>query len=107
MQNNMAKEITNIGEEFFIEKRRKLTETIKSFSKLKNNWDTYGALPLRPELIQKALWFLNLIPDIDLINLSVVPCADETINFEWHTMDEYFYANIFVEKNKIIQSKTS
>ncbi len=64
----------------FLEKLRKLAE-------LPKGWDSYGADPVTPSCIQKAI---EALPKIVVENTpmpSVVPCSDSGVQIEWHTRD--------------------
>lgn len=65
----------------------KIVERIKSFRELGQNWNGYGAEPLKPSVIAIALHFVDLIGCSP--NIEVFPTARGTIQFEWEN-DLYY-----------------
>ena len=55
-----------------------LTETIKGFAALGNDWDSYGAGPISPAVIACAL---ETAAALHAGGWTVVPCGDGTIMF--------------------------
>lgn len=55
---------------------------LDGFKDLKRNWDSYGGLPIRPEIIAAAHEFLDNMPT-DLEFSNVVPCGSGSVGFEW------------------------
>ena len=51
---------------------------------LPSNWDTQGALPLAPEIIDAARRFVASLPADLIIPPSVVPMAKGNLQFEWN-----------------------
>ena len=60
-------------------RRLNLQMTIQSFSNLKHNWDSYGAVPISKKVINKAIQYL---PHLSNDEWSVVPVCDGSIQFE-------------------------
>lgn len=59
-----------------------LTERESSWEQLKalqKNWDSYGADPLDPSIVDNAKLFLE--------RAQAVPCCDGSVQIEWHTHD--------------------
>jgi len=58
-----------------------LEDRIRSFATLPPDWDSYGALPIAPDVIDRAL---DLLPFITVARMDVwaVPCSDGGIAFE-------------------------
>jgi hypothetical protein len=46
------------------------------------NWDCYGAEPIRPETVETARQFVDMLPDT-LGKPHISPGADGTIGLEW------------------------
>lgn len=51
---------------------------------LDDNWDSYGARPINPTVINEAFHKLEDLLDDDTPPPSVVPTKSEGIQFEWH-----------------------
>lgn len=73
-----------------LEARRNLAEWMReaahvkldSFKDLKPNWNTYGGLPIDPDIIKAAHEFLDNMP-ADIYFSHIGPCSDGTVSFEW------------------------
>lgn len=59
-----------------------LKTKILSFSKLKYNWDGYGAKPVNQKTINLALKLVDFLPLISGKNWCVVPLCEDGIMFE-------------------------
>lgn len=79
---------------------KEIVERIKSFRELKQNWDGYGAEPLKPSVIVAALHFVDLIGCSP--NIEVFPAALGTIQFEWE--NGIYYVETEVHPDGSIQS---
>ena len=79
---------------------KEIVERIKSFRELKQNWDVYGAEPLKPSAIVAALHFVDLIGCSP--NIEVFPTALGTIQFEWE--NGIYYVETEVHPDGSIQS---
>ncbi|MBM2834448.1 MAG: hypothetical protein HW406_1609 [Candidatus Brocadiaceae bacterium] len=78
-----------------------LSEKLKSFEQLGNNWNGYGSPMLQTKIISNATSFLSLIKEISS-DLSVFPTARNSIQFEFETINGlYSEAEIFSEKIEI------
>jgi len=59
-------------------------EKIEQLARMPENWDGYGALPIRPETAQNALDALKMLPD-EIPMPDIVPNSNGTISFEWES----------------------
>ena len=57
---------------------------LEGFKDLKHNWDSYGGLPIKLEIIKAAHEFLDNMP-ADFVFPYVQPTGDGTVGFEWDT----------------------
>jgi hypothetical protein len=57
---------------------------IEEFAGMPENWDGYGALPVRPETAQNALDALRKLPD-EIPMPDITPNPNGTISFEWES----------------------
>lgn len=87
-----------------IDKRlSKCKESIEEYSKLKDNWDGYGANKLSKKIIEQAKANLILIDKFfstkkfSMIIPSLAPVSDGSIQFEWNEAD--WYLEIEFQKN--------
>ncbi|TAK38497.1 MAG: hypothetical protein EPO28_11210 [Saprospiraceae bacterium] len=66
---------------------------IQSFTRLKNNWDGYGAIPVSPEVADACLNFLRLLPESFLEHLepeNITPTPYSTVTIDWEHGDSHF-----------------
>jgi hypothetical protein len=61
-----------------------LPDTAKRLSKLPENWDSYGAEPVDPELIEYGLSRLNELTTSQTPLPAMVPTSHGGIQLEWH-----------------------
>lgn len=66
---------------------RGLDERLRKFMAFPANWDTYGGVPLKPEIAAIAATMLT--PP------AIVPTADGGIQFEWHRHQLYVEITIY------------
>lgn len=65
-----------------------LLQKLDKFKELGENWDSYGALPIKEDAIQKAKHVLfTIIEQTGFIPQYVVPCPHGGIQFEHHKAD--------------------
>jgi len=57
---------------------------LNHLKQLEDNWDSYGAKAINSHVCDNAYNILNKIARFDTPTPSVVPCAKDTIQFEWH-----------------------
>ena len=89
---------------------RPINNRIRSFLKLKNNWDTYGALPFSPEVISKAIIFFSDIfycfyaKDKRNVPLPfIAPCSNGSIDIEWYTTQKEIHFEIPSDNQRDIE----
>jgi hypothetical protein len=61
-----------------------LLDTAKRLSKLPENWDSYGARTVNPDLIEYGLSLLNELTTSGTPLPAMVPTSQGGIQFEWH-----------------------
>lgn len=54
--------------------------TFDEMRKLGPNWDSYGALPIDPKCIQKAIDLIYVLPG----KWEPIPCSDGSVQLEQH-----------------------
>ena len=54
-------------------------------TELEHNWDTYGGIPLRPEIAFLAAFLLEEISNEKTPMPQFVPGSDGNVQLEWHT----------------------
>ena len=62
--------------------KQEMKKRIQSFSSLKKNWDSYGALPIFEENTQKALEVVDWFEEGSEEFFKVYPTRNGGINFE-------------------------
>src|SRR5438132_8152602 len=67
--------------------------TLEELSKLKQNWDGYGGLPVAPEGCAHARTFVALTPQGMLVP-DISPTSNGTVNLEWTSSDGEAYIEI-------------
>jgi len=66
---------------------------IRSFTRLANNWDGYGAIPVSLDVSDACLRFLKLLPETYLEHLdpeNMSPTPYSTVTIDWEQGDSYF-----------------
>lgn len=56
-----------------------MTPTLETIRHLEPNWNGYGALPISPDVIDRAAVFLDTVAT----PLMIVPTNDGGVQFEW------------------------
>jgi hypothetical protein len=64
--------------------KESLESTLIEFSKLEENWDSYGGLPIGPAAIRAAYIVSNVLKNITIFPPGVVPTSNGGISLEWH-----------------------
>ncbi len=64
--------------------RAEVTKAIEALSTLKQNWDSYGAPPIDPNIVSAALKFVRLLPENIASRPRVVPMSPGNLQLEWH-----------------------
>ena len=59
---------------------------LESLAQLPEDWDSYGASPVRTSRIQQAYGLLQSIMDDETPAPDLVPTANGSIQIEWHTL---------------------
>lgn len=54
---------------------------------LPENWDSYGARPVKPEAVVSALELLSMIMRLNTPLPEIVPTIQGGVQLEWHTRD--------------------
>lgn len=72
-------------------------QKIKDFKSYKYNWNGNGARPFSEKLINKAV---DLIQKFR-ITPEVFPVANDSIQFEWESRDEFLYIELEIFEDKI------
>ena len=62
-------------------------ETMERLAELRSNWDSYGALPVSPTILNAAYDLLLRIVPVDAPMPAIVPTADGAVQIEWHTRE--------------------
>ncbi len=66
---------------------------IQSFTRLANNWDGYGAIPVSLDVADACLRFLKLLPESCLVHLepeNITPTPYSTVTIDWEHGDRHF-----------------
>jgi hypothetical protein len=61
-----------------------IRQNIAELLDLSDNWDSYGAVAIRPEYAASALGLLQSIMDSEIVAPSIVPTNLGGIQIEWH-----------------------
>jgi hypothetical protein len=89
---------------------------IENFTKLENNWDGYGAVPLLPEVFENSKSILEVLSEIPS---DVYPNPHGTLGIEYENeetnnylrievgKESMTYSTLFFSKDKVIINKDS
>ena len=72
-----------------------IREKIITLGDLKQNWDSYGAAPLRPETIRFAILFALCYRDVLPEKAHVVPTNSGSIQFEMHNGAKFLELELY------------
>lgn len=61
-----------------------ISAKLNSLAELPANWDSYGGLPVRVDIVAAAKAFAGAVPGFSDSLPLVVPCSGGGLQFEWH-----------------------
>ena len=65
-----------------------LQEHLTQLSQLRENWNSHGAKPIDPSVLEHVKTFLEEVIDADVPFSQIVPRVDGTVQLEWHTKNK-------------------
>ena len=71
-----------------------MQETLRGFSELPENWDSYGGYAISPEAITEAKLILTAAIDLNLPEPWVAPGGDAGIGIQWDTDRAELYIDV-------------
>lgn len=81
--------------------KEKMKKEVEEFSKLEKNWDGYGSLPLKEELINKINYVIDHLDDENKDpHITPEPCG---VGLEWHSDENSLL--ISIDENSITYSQ--